>query len=206
MTRGLLAPRLCGLFLMAATGMLSCSARAQTPGMPSAKIPNTDTGGGGAAPIPALPGSHATDDAVAPPERPPSELPPTEALFDAINRGDVAGTRDAISRGADLNGHDILGLTPMALSIDLGRNNITFLLLSLRASEESDGPPVAIAQREPAGKEGLAKQASGKAGTGHSASTHAALPPPERAPDTRLADGGVAVPTAGFLGFIPLFR
>jgi len=205
MIRHLLAPTTCCLLLIVAVGTLAGSARAQTPGMPTAKIPNADTGGGGAAPIPALPGSHATDDAVAPPERPPSELPPTEALFDAINRGDVAGTRDAISRGADLNGHDILGLTPMALSVDLGRNNITFLLLSLRASEESDGPPVAIAQREPVGKAAGGKRTAGKSGTGHSASTHAA-PLPEQIPDTRLADGGVPAPSAGFLGFIPLFR
>ena len=32
------------------------------------------------------------------------DLQPTDALFDAINRGDIAAARDALNRGADLNG------------------------------------------------------------------------------------------------------
>ena len=62
-------------------------------------------------------------------------MEPTEALFDAINRGDIAAARDAISRGAELNGHNILGMTPMELSVDLGRNDISFLLLSMRGTD-----------------------------------------------------------------------
>ena len=46
---------------------------------------------------------------------------------------------DAISRGADLRGHNLLGMTPIELSIDLGRNDISFMLLSMRGGE--DGQP-----------------------------------------------------------------
>ena len=63
-------------------------------------------------------------------------MQPTDALFDAINRGDIATARDAISRGADLQGQNILGMTPLELSIDLGRNDISFLLLSMRAADD----------------------------------------------------------------------
>jgi ankyrin repeat protein len=81
----------------------------------------------------AIPGARPRTDAVAPAERAASDLPPTEALFDAINRGDIVTARDAISRGADLDGTNLLGVTPLELSVDLGRNDISFLLLSLGA-------------------------------------------------------------------------
>src|SRR5437763_7517012 len=55
------------------------------------------------APAPALPGSRPAV-APAPAERLPLDMAPTEALFDAINRGDMAAARDAIGRGADLGG------------------------------------------------------------------------------------------------------
>src|SRR4051812_19362752 len=51
-----------------------------------------------------VPGSHAEPAAVAPAERTPADMPPTEALFDAINRGDLAAAKDAINRGADIQG------------------------------------------------------------------------------------------------------
>jgi hypothetical protein len=79
-------------------------------------------------PPPALPGAESNGTA-APPSRLPSDMEPTEALFDAINRGDASGARDAISRGADLHGQNVLGLTPLELAVDLGRNDIAFVLL-----------------------------------------------------------------------------
>ncbi len=85
-------------------------------------------------PPPAVPGARARAESVAPADRSAADLPPTEALFDAINRGDIVTARDAISRGADLDGTNLLGLTPLELSVDLGRNDISFLLLSLRGS------------------------------------------------------------------------
>src|SRR5689334_9133783 len=83
----------------------------------------------------ALPGARTDKERVAPPDRSTSDMSPNEALFDGINRGDIAAVRDAIDRGADLKGPNVLGLTPIELSIDLGRNDISFLLLSLRGSE-----------------------------------------------------------------------
>src|ERR1700688_1938876 len=53
------------------------------------------------APAPALPGSRPAPDAPAPAERLPLDMAPTEALFDAINRGDITAARDALGRGAD---------------------------------------------------------------------------------------------------------
>ena len=73
-------------------------------------------------------------------------MEPNEALFDAINRGDIGAARDAISRGADLQGHNILGMTPLELSVDLGRNDISFLLLSMRAGDEKANRQATAAQ------------------------------------------------------------
>src|SRR3954470_1592568 len=92
---------------------------------------------------PALPGAKTNANAVAPANRIPTDMQPTEALFDSINRGDIAAARDAISRGADLGGRNLLGMTPMELSVDLGRNEISFLLLSMRGgdSQRNREPP-----------------------------------------------------------------
>ena len=92
-------------------------------------------------PIPppdAVPGSKPRGP-VAPATRPVGDMQPTDALFDAINRGDIAGARDALNRGADLNGVNVLGMTPMELSVDLGRNDISFLLLSMRGEDSGRG-------------------------------------------------------------------
>jgi hypothetical protein len=88
------------------------------------------------APPPGLPGTVANRDRAVSAERTQqADLPPTEALFDAINRGDLIAARDALSRGADLNGTNVLGMTPLDQSIDLSRNDITFLLISLRNAQ-----------------------------------------------------------------------
>ncbi len=97
-------------------------------------------------PPPALPGAINT---IAPAEKTALDLPPTESLFDAINRGDIGSARDAISRGADLSGHNVLGMTPLDLSVDLSRNDITFLLLSLRAPDAAPVAAIATAGGTP---------------------------------------------------------
>jgi hypothetical protein len=61
------------------------------------------------APPAALPGAQSNPDEVAP--RASIDLPPNQALFDAINRGDITVARDAIGRGADLDAHNVLGMT-----------------------------------------------------------------------------------------------
>jgi hypothetical protein len=152
-------------------------------------------------PPPALPGARTTNADPAPADRPASEMRPTEALFDSVNRGDIAGARDALSRGAELNAQNVLGMTPLELSVDLGRNDITFLLLSMRGSgSQSAGreapsktgtPPKAQAARQPPSHTAPVRQV--------------AAPAPKPAQTTtrqQYADvPGVPAPRAGFLGF-----
>lgn len=59
-------------------------------------------------------------------------LSPNDALFDAITRGDTDAARDAIARGADLNAVNALGQKPVDAAVDLGRNDITIVLLAQR--------------------------------------------------------------------------
>lgn len=167
------------------------------------------------APPPALPGSRAEPMQAAPASKATLDMPPTEALFDAINRGDLASAKDAISRGADTNGHNVLGLTPLDLAIDMGRNEITFILLSLRSPETPAVPDRAstgrltaikspartarrdshrqVAQRGPAPQQVLVRPA-GYTMTG----TRTAK---AEAPRRFAGDGGTPNPGAGFLGF-----
>jgi len=67
----------------------------------------------------------------APADKTTADLSPNDALFDAINRGDIGEARDAVNRGADIHMPNVLGMTPLELSVDLSRNDITFFLLSL---------------------------------------------------------------------------
>jgi hypothetical protein len=139
-----------------------------------------------------LPGARRSS--VAPAERSPSEMSPNEALFDAVNRGDVAAARDAITRGAQVDGRNMLGLTPLELSIDIGRNELTFLLLSMRGTASAPPPPTAAAS--------TAARAVAPAATPRAASrpapAQAAAPAPVR---QRQATAAAPVPEAGFLGF-----
>jgi len=134
-------------------------------------------------PPPALPGARAEPTTVTPADKSGVDMPPNEALFDAINRGDLATAKDSLNRGADLNARNVLGLTPLDLAIDLGRNQISFLLLSLRRQKASSlrlqshlESFTAVAARPPA---------------------PAALPAPPRF----AGNGGAPVPQAGFMGF-----
>ena len=159
-------------------------------------------------PPPALPGARVDKEMVAPAERPPSEMQPNEALFNSINRGDIAAARDAISRGAELDAKNVLGMTPLELSVDLGRSDISFLLLSMRGSGESAQPPAKAAAAteqkgnpEPKGKP--VKQARAGRKAAEPAVRTAADPEPAapRTPRLFAGDGGAPVPNAGFLGF-----
>jgi hypothetical protein len=133
-------------------------------------------------------------------------MQPTDALFDAINRGDIAGARDALNRGADLNGVNILGMTPMELSVDLGRNDISFLLLSMRGEDSGRGSR-AVGRNDAA----VGKPVKATAPVRNAAETRSAartkpseLPVATRpiaAPKLFANDGGAALPGVGFLGF-----
>lgn len=193
----LTACRLAAALLAAGALIALTPARAQVYGGPP--VPGGQPGTGRAPPpprapaprAPALPGSHAASP-VAPATRLPLDMPPTEALFDAINRGDLAAARDAISRGADLNGRNVLGLNPLELSVDLGRNEISFLLLSMRRIGGVERTrPVAVAEPAPARQRKHARERVDAAIETTPASAAAPVP----------GGGGAPVPSAGFLGF-----
>jgi hypothetical protein len=65
-------------------------------------------------------------------------LSPNDELFDAIDRGDTSAARDAIARGAELDATNAVGQTPIDESVALGRNDITFLLVTLLHAGGSD--------------------------------------------------------------------
>lgn len=148
-------------------------------------------------------------------------LSPNDELFDAINRGDVAAARDALARGADLEARDAVGQTPVDVSIALGRNSITFLLVTLLKAgggdlSEPQGPmaqppsntlgmsdkdqkavstPVSFFNPPPVAK-GKTAAKSRYGTTTRTASSAAEAPAP-----TYGGGSGAPVPAAGFVGF-----
>jgi hypothetical protein len=140
---------------------------------------------------PALPGVKGNPTGVAPAARLPTDMAPTDALFDSINRGDIAVARDAIARGADLSAHNLLGLTPTELAVDLGRTDISVLLLSLRAETARGAAQGAV---EPAKRPVVERKPPSVRAT-------AAPPPAPTTPRLFANDGGAPVPSVGFLGF-----
>lgn len=168
-----------------------------------------------AAPLPdALPGATIDKERVAPSDKVISDLSPNDALFDGINRGDIATVRDAVNRGADLGSRSVLGQTPIDLSVDLGRNDITFLLLSLRGTDGGSSgsrPPqtkqaAARTARETAAELRAEKALAAKAEHDRLRTTGvAAREPTARSGGTTArqfaTDGGAPVPASGFLGF-----
>jgi hypothetical protein len=123
-------------------------------------------------------------------------LPPNEALFDGVNRGDLPAVREAMNRGASLEARNVLGLTAIELSVDLGRNPITFFLLSVRAGTEGTGPAPALAS------EGAAKKVA--AAQVPQVAPRPVVPAPVPVQVARPVvshDPGTPVPQAGFLGF-----
>ena len=118
-------------------------------------------------------------------------------MFDAVNRGDIASAREALNRGADVEARNMLGLTSIELSVDLGRNDITFLLLSMRTSRASGAPAPGGGAKAPAVPKGaVARPAPMPA---PSAPVRTAAPAPVR--QAYGNDPGVPNPQAGFLGF-----
>lgn len=134
------------------------------------------------APPPAIPGAVSSGEA-APASRNPAEMSPNDALFDAINRGDGPAARDAINRGAQLEAKNVLGQTPLDAAIEANRNDITFLLLSLRGTVAAP------------------RTAGGPARTVKSAPVKLAIAPHKTAARVATADRGSPNPEAGFTGF-----
>jgi hypothetical protein len=155
------------------------------------------------APAEAMPGAKAREPAV-PSKRPAGDMQPTEALFDAINRGDIAAARDALNRGADLNGVNVLDMTPMELSVDLGRNDISFLLLSMRGEDSGRGSR-SVGRDHPGKAESASPPPAVRTARAVKPSA-AARPAPvatkmPAGPKLFANDGGAPLPGAGFLGF-----
>ncbi len=204
MNRRILATALltAALHAPAALAQLSNPGSIQTPGVRPSQGAGPDKSVH-EAPPPALPGSRAEPTAVIPAERVAADMPPTEALFDSVNRGDLPAARDAISRGADLQGTNVLGLTPLELSVDLGRNEISFLLLSLRGGNGYSVAHAAGAPAEPkppTRAERLAAAKAERARRNQVAARPAANAAP-LAPRLFAGNGGTPNPQAGFLGF-----
>ena len=171
---------------------------AVTNGLPTGPVVGTaNTSGHKEAPPPALPGARTPDTEPAPMDRPAGDMRPNEALFDAVNRGDILAARDAIGRGADLNATNVLGLTPVELSVDLGRNDITFLLLSMRGAS---GWRRRLRRRKPAsrrhrcGRAGQARRRPRRYRCGQAGGRR-------RRRGNMPTRPGTPVPQAGFLGF-----
>jgi hypothetical protein len=99
-------------------------------------------------------------------------------------------------------------MTPMELSVDLGRNDISFLLLSMRGEDSNRGsralgrdtpPPDPLSKTVRAGKPAdAAKTARGKS---RQAADSPVAAKPAAKPKLFANDGGTPLPSAGFLGF-----
>ncbi|PWS37951.1 hypothetical protein DFH01_01145 [Falsiroseomonas bella] len=159
------------------------------------------------APAPALPGlSSRQSVAPIPAGENTGDMSPNAALFDGIMRGDLAAVRDAVSRGADLNARNALGLTPIDAAVDRGRNEIAFYLLSARDLTRGgpppapgpgglDAPPPEAARRANAARRDAALTAAARASARNQA------PATPRSARLWANDGGSAQPDIGFLGF-----
>jgi hypothetical protein len=158
---------------------------------------------------PALPGAVTTTDSVAPPTKPASEMSPNDELFDGIERGDIQAVRDALSRGASLDARDVLGETPIELSIDLGRHAITFTLLSMRGTNQGDTPPpppLLAAAPAKGAKAAPIRAEAGGANTVRVAASAAPSAAGEAGLEMATEIAGKPDPANGFLGFAPLVR
>ncbi len=206
---------------LAALTLLPAEAQAQTrstggrPGQSLGSSPGTIEGTRRPPPA-ALPGLVARGTQEPIPADPAANLAPTPALFDAINRGDMAAAREAVARGADPDGRNVLGLTPLDAAVDQGRNEIMFFLLSVRGGRPT-GQPSDAGQRSAFGNTAPAPAPTGRAARAARAAAEreppapapvAAAPAP-RAPNAPAGvaprlwanDGGAAQPDIGFLGF-----
>ncbi|MCG0994141.1 ankyrin repeat domain-containing protein [Acetobacter indonesiensis] len=145
-----------------------------------------------AAPPAAVPGANGIEDDDG--EHANTDMEPTAALFEAINRGSISAAKESVNRGADLNSRNVLGQTPLEMSIDLNRNPITFLLLSLRGADDRPRTDVAAETRSMKMENG-----SGHLTIGGSAGRHGKNSVTR---DSRYdTSGGRPQPEVGFLGF-----
>ncbi|MCF3946930.1 ankyrin repeat domain-containing protein [Acidiphilium iwatense] len=145
-------------------------------------------------PPPALPGAANSGDVSAGPIATAGE-DPTKLLFSAINHGNYTEARAAVSRGANLDARNALGETPIEMSVELNRNDITFMLLSVRQEEGpgsgGNAAPLPVAVR-PSARTPVFQAARSRPRPAHSQPVRAPASPDQP---------GVPNPAAGFLGF-----
>mgnify|MGYP000560104288 CR=1 FL=1 len=155
-------------------------------------------------PPPALPGLQGRRAPEPIPGDPTQSLSPNEALFDAINRGDLPASREAVARGADTEARNVLGLTPVDAAVDQGRTEIMFYLLSVRGASRAAPPPPAEAQQRAAARQAPSRRDARRGGSTESEPPRAApaeAPAPVRSARLWANDGGSPNPAVGFLGF-----
>ncbi|WP_040509465.1 ankyrin repeat domain-containing protein [Gluconobacter morbifer] len=145
-----------------------------------------------AAPPSALPGAEGSDDDMG---HARVDVNPTTALFDAINRGSLNAAKEALNRGADMSAHNVLDQTPLDMAIDLNRNEIMFLLLSMRTYNPDGRIENSVSDS------GIdTKGGSGHLTIGGKAATTER--PVAKAASPRFdTHGGTPDPSIGFLGF-----
>lgn len=155
----------------------------------------------------ALPGLVARGNVEPIPADPNANLPPTAALFDAISRGDIAAARDAVSRGADTEAKNVLGLTPLDAAVDQGRNDIMFFLLSLRSGRSNPQSAEDTTRSAFSGQPPAPPSRPERNNRTARASREPTPPVPTpasakpNAPRLWANDGGAPNPGVGFLGF-----
>ncbi|MFC0409637.1 hypothetical protein [Roseomonas elaeocarpi] len=168
---------------------------------------------------PPLPGLREQRPGAIPSDTPTASLSPNDALFDAINRGDMAAAKDAMSRGADLESRNVLGLSPIDSAVDQGRNDIAFYLLSARGTRPNLQPapgradaatgaaaatPLTPAQRRAADAERRRAQQAERAAARTQPVREVTRPRnslEQSAARAPAGGGGTPRPSAGFLGF-----
>jgi hypothetical protein len=169
--------------------------------------PRTDQTPAPRPPPAALPGLQGRRAPEPIPGDPSQNLSPNAALFDAINRGDLAAARDAVARGADTEARNVLGLTPVDAAVDQGRTEIMFYLLSVRGASRGGGGGAPPAEAERAAAPPTQRQRRRDAAAARRDAAEPPRPAPVEAPvpvrGARLwaGDGGAPNPAIGFLGF-----
>ncbi|XAO71617.1 MAG: ankyrin repeat domain-containing protein [Acetobacteraceae bacterium] len=140
-----------------------------------------------AAPPSALPGADTQEQDAGHANR---DLNPTDALYDAVNRGSLNAAKEALGRGANIYARNILDQTPLDLAIDLNRRDIIFLLLSMRGSDST-------------GRLANFDNDVSDANTakGHRLSVKAEMRQKAKPVHQYDISGGQAAPEVGFLGF-----
>jgi hypothetical protein len=115
-----------------------------------------------------------------------------------------------MNRGADMHGVNVLGLTPLELSVDLGRNDISFLLLSMRDGDATSRSATrtgtgsgGTGQADAVLRAGTAPRGAGRSRVTAASSAQTVQEPAAEEPRRYSGNGGAPIPAAGFVGFDP---